>query len=657
DATEVKDTGSVMFVADTQTTVKIKDILAAIDNNPYITHGGERSKSTFLAYQPVYRSGEELVTELNDLEKSLKQSGLANPLLLATLDSMKWVATAETLIFTGDPQSIERIQGILKSMDAPTPYVKSSQIFIYKPLYNAHDQILIALNALIPALQKTNTMADDNLIAAIKEMQWNSETQSFLIISDPASIERLKELFASIDAPIQGMGPGPKEFYVYKLEHAQCEALLTELKSVAKKMPVNSLQGQNLIAAIERIECIQSNNSLLITGTTEIIDQIKTLITEFDSSSATGISAGAHSFLIYKPKYLPASQIQTALTDLSSDLAASGLNDPQLFRTIDTMRYVEQTNSLIFTGTQEGLDKTQNLINTIDTSAALGSIQNIGNITFFLYKVQSASPDKLVHSLKNFAADLKQSNIEDKHLAEAINTVKWIKETNSLMFTGTPDALEKIEQLVKKFDLPSLGGPTQIERAAPVFTIYNPKYVDGDELISILCDFMENLMSSGVSDPGLFDTINNLKWIAKTSSLLVSGDQASVDKVQQLLVKFDIPNKDIATPSIESIDNTSFLVYKLQFHPGNDIQRALQQVATSLSKGGNSPVALVDAIHSLQWIQVTNSLLCSGQQDVLVKLKELIQNLDVPLRQVFIEVLVIQTTLTNQQNFGLMWGG
>ena len=138
---------------------------------------------------------------------------------------------------------------------------------------------------------------------------------------------------------------------------------------------------------------------------------------------------------------------------------------------------------------------------------------------------------------------------------------------------------------------------------------------------------------------------------------MVSGDPESVEKVQQLLVKFDIPGKENAAPSIESIDNTSFLVYKLQFHPGNDIQTALRQVAVSLSKGSNPPTALVDAVNSLQWIEVTNSLLCTGQQDVLVKLKDLIENIDIPLRQVFIEVLVIQTSLLNTQDFGLQWGG
>ncbi len=83
----------------------------------------------------------------------------------------------------------------------------------------------------------------------------------------------------------------------------------------------------------------------------------------------------------------------------------------------------------------------------------------------------------------------------------------------------------------------------------------------------------------------------------------------------------------------------------------------MRQVAASLGKGATSPTALVDAINSLQWIEITNSMLCTGKQEVLVKLRDLIQNLDVPLRQVFIEVLVIETNLNNQQNFGLMWGG
>ncbi len=655
----IKDTNSLMFFADSETMATLKEILGALDtpsSGAETGKAGAPAKSTFLIYNPQYRTGQDLSAEITEISKNLKDSGLADPAFLQAVDSMKWVASTNSLVFTGDPQSIERLQAILKSLDTQSPLIsKTSQVFIYKPQFVSPDQIQNALSALVPSLQETNAFADQNLIHAIQSMQWNSETQSFMVTSDPATIERLKGLLASIDTQQPTTSQLTKGFYLYKLQAAECDVVIDQLRSVAQKLPTSSLQNQNLVNAINKIECIKAHNALLITGSPDAIDQVKTLVAEFDTTTKAAV-VGAQTFLIYKPKYLPPEEIEAALADLADDLESSGLSDPQLFQAAKSVRYVPQTNSLLFTGSQEGLDKVQNLLSSIDTSAALGAIQRIGNLTFFLYKIQSATPDKLISSLKAFAQDLKQSNVEDKQLADTINGVRWIKETNSLLFTGSSQTLEKVEELVKKFDLPSLGGPAPVERAATTFVIYNPKYVAGDELISIVCDFMQNLMTSGVSDPGLFDAINNLKWIPKTSSLLISGDQQSVDKVQQLLVKFDIPGKETAPPSIESIDNTSFLVYKLQFHPGDDIQTALKQVALSIAKNSSVPTALVDAINSLQWIQVTNSLLVSGQQDVLVKLKDLIQNLDVPLRQVFIEVLVIETTLLNTQNFGLMWG-
>jgi type II secretory pathway component GspD/PulD (secretin) len=653
-AQPIEDTNSLMFIADTDTTATLKEVLASLDT-PGKAGSRAQAKSTFLIYTPQYRTGDELSAEMNELSTNLEESGLADPSFLQTVNSVRWVKSTNSLVFTGDPQSIERLNVILKSLDTPSSSIsKTSQVFIYKPQFVSPDQIQTALNSLVPSLQQTGSFADQNLTSAIQGMQWNGDTQSFMVTSDPGTIERLKGLLSSIDTEQPATSQLSKGFFLYKLQAAQCETVLDQLKNIAQKLPATTLQNQNLINAINKIECIKAQNALLITGSGDAIEQVKTLIVEFDTTK--GAPIGAQTFLIYKAKFLPAEEIEAALTDLGRDLEASGLNDPQLFQAIKAMRYVAQTNSLLFTGTQEGLDKVQNLLNTIDTSTALGAIQRIGNLTFFLYKIQYATPDKLISSLKAFSVDLKQSNVQDQQLAETINAVKWIKETNSLLFTGSNETLERVEQLVQKFDLPALGGPTPVERAAPTFIIYNPKYLNGEELIAILCEFVQNLMTSGVSDPGLFDAINNLKWIPKTSSLLISGNHDSVEKVQQLLTKFDIPGKDVATPSIESIDNTSFLVYKLQYHPGDDIQIALKQVSASIGKGASPPTALVDAINSLQWIQVTNSLLVSGQQDVLVKLKDLIQNLDVPLRQVFIEVLVIETTLLNTQNFGLMWG-
>jgi type III secretion protein C len=99
------------------------------------------------------------------------------------------------------------------------------------------------------------------------------------------------------------------------------------------------------------------------------------------------------------------------------------------------------------------------------------------------------------------------------------------------------------------------------------------------------------------------------------------------------------------------------LIYKLQYHKGAEILKALKDISSSLEKSpSENNRNLLSVIGSLQWIEVTNSLIASGESDILSKLKELIQSVDVPLRQVFIEVLVVETNLFNSQNFGLQWG-
>lgn len=57
----------------------------------------------------------------------------------------------------------------------------------------------------------------------------------------------------------------------------------------------------------------------------------------------------------------------------------------------------------------------------------------------------------------------------------------------------------------------------------------------------------------------------------------------------------------------------------------------------------------------MQWVKATNSLLCSADPETLEALKKLIGSLDVPLRQVFIEVLVIETDARKASEFGLEW--
>ncbi len=100
-----------------------------------------------------------------------------------------------------------------------------------------------------------------------------------------------------------------------------------------------------------------------------------------------------------------------------------------------------------------------------------------------------------------------------------------------------------------------------------------------------------------------------------------------------------------------------FLVYKVQYHAGDEVEETVRRIAADLSLKPETSPKYLAALKSVQWIKATNSLVCSGDEDSLQSVKQLIQSLDTQLRQVFIEVLVVETDARNTQDFGLQWAG
>jgi len=96
----------------------------------------------------------------------------------------------------------------------------------------------------------------------------------------------------------------------------------------------------------------------------------------------------------------------------------------------------------------------------------------------------------------------------------------------------------------------------------------------------------------------------------------------------------------------------SFYIHKLQYHKGSEILQAIKLVASSKSQ----KTSFQKSVESLQWIESTNTLVFNGQIDAAQEMQKLILSLDTPQRQVFIEVLVIETDAKEASEFGLEWG-
>lgn len=104
------------------------------------------------------------------------------------------------------------------------------------------------------------------------------------------------------------------------------------------------------------------------------------------------------------------------------------------------------------------------------------------------------------------------------------------------------------------------------------------------------------------------------------------------------------------------IAQTSFGVMKLQYRKGDSVQKALQSLASRLLQTGQVNPEIVSAIDSIQWISDSNIIVFTGTREATKRVRELVNELDTPVRQVFLEMLVIETDVDNSLTFGVQSG-
>ena len=586
--------------------------------------------------------------ELTD--KIMTPLTVGNSFILVTQESSGMVYIVST------PALVKKTLSILEALDVPPQKeiktYENQNIFIYKPEYRTAEDLKNSLDKIALNL-KDSGFPESGLVESIDTMRWIRDTHSFTFSGTEDTISRIKQIMKDLDTPIEKSKKSQQTYFLYKLKNVSGEQVEEDLDALVQKLKDQEIEDPKLLGVLESAKWIKETNSILLTGNPAAIDEVKTIIQHYDFQRPGTIKGN---FLMFTPKHVSLDAVEKSLKDISNNLLKSGLADKSLITAIKTMRAVDSTNSLVFTGDDLTLGKIQNLLNSIDVSTSTEAIQKLGRTNFWVYKVQNARPLTLVSSLKSIIDDLSSMNSTDKKFIQALKSMKYVKETRSLVFTGNSEALEKIKPLVEKFDI-----KIDKDKAEPTtYFVYRPKYLKGPALENILGNFAEQIKVTGVENEALYETIESMKWSDQTRSLVFTGEIQAIEELKALLDTFDIPDKDHpSTHEISGLENLGFLVYKLQYHKGAEIEAALKEIASDLKTTEGKAATkfkLIKTIDSIQWIKVTNSLLCSGDKETLGKMKELVGSLDVPLKQVFIEVLIIQTTLTNALTFGLDWG-
>lgn len=217
--------------------------------------------------------------------------------------------------------------------------------------------------------------------------------------------------------------------------------------------------------------------------------------------------------------------------------------------------------------------------------------------------------------------------------------VEISRETKHLIVTDIGSNVLQIARLLEDLDAPNLSLD---------IGFYQTRYSH----IASLVDLAEKILAP-LGEP------NPLIMVPQATSkkIFIVSTPYLIKKAQKVLATLDIPSgeQETALPP-GHIDNTNFYIHKLQYHMGQNLISSLQEIAANLLQAENTNQNLVNTIRSAQWLSANNSLIFTGDQSSLKKVRELIHNLDVPVKQVLIEMLIIDTSISKSLDFGVEWG-
>lgn len=101
---------------------------------------------------------------------------------------------------------------------------------------------------------------------------------------------------------------------------------------------------------------------------------------------------------------------------------------------------------------------------------------------------------------------------------------------------------------------------------------------------------------------------------------------------------------------------TMFYIYKLQYRKGDSLEPLIRQIADTLQQNERGNEDLISTLRSVQWLSTPNSLVFSGTVESLEKARSLVGEMDKPMRQVFVEMLILETTLADSLRYGVSYG-
>ena len=259
----------------------------------------------------------------------------------------------------------------------------------------------------------------------------------------------------------------------------------------------------------------------------------------------------------------------------------------------------------------------------------------------FIVRLKQTDPTLMANFLSQFFPD--------------INSITPSPNAKSITFIGNDNDYKRLVSLINSYDVKPKMLSSEIKlnnsSSLEVFNVLNTLLDSGNWLVSPRNDV----------------SITNIE---KLNSIYVSAPQKALKKIQEFILDFDkvaIEKEEGVIPTkLESIKTTTtnlsvnrfgYDVINLKFASSSEIQETISNIINNSSYSSNDNNSASSQKISIEAYSSGNQVILSGLSDRRKEIINLIEILDKPTKQVFVEAVVAELSTSKAKELGLQFSG
>ena len=259
----------------------------------------------------------------------------------------------------------------------------------------------------------------------------------------------------------------------------------------------------------------------------------------------------------------------------------------------------------------------------------------------FIVRLKQTDPTLMANFLSQFFPD--------------INSITPSPNAKSITFIGNDNDYKRLVSLINSYDVKPKMLSSEIKlnnsSSLEVFNVLNTLLDSGNWLVSPRNDV----------------SITNIE---KLNSIYVSAPQKALKKIQEFILDFDKvaieKEEDVIPTKLESIKTTTtnlsvnrfgYDVINLKFASSSEIQETISNIINNSSYSSNDNNSASSQKISIEAYSSGNQVIVSGLSDRRKEIINLIEILDKPTKQVFVEAVVAELSTSKAKELGLQFSG